>query len=100
MIAQQIPGHVELAVEFDQRRRRARRRLALTGVLVYLVVVSGGLQSPLLPTQLLFTTLFVMLFPRPIAIVPPLLTFPVVAKIQEILSNGQFSSTDRSPSST
>lgn len=63
-------------------------------VLVCLVVLSGGLQSPLLPTQLLFTTLFVMLFPRPIAIVPPLLVFPVVAKIQEILSDGWFSSAD------
>lgn len=63
-------------------------------VLVYLVVVSGGLQSPLLPTQLLFTTLFVMLFPRPLAVIPPLLTFPVVAKIQEILSEGWFSSQD------
>jgi len=50
--------------------------------LVYLVVVSGGLQSPLLPTQLLFTMLFVMLFPRPLAVVPPLMTFPVVALIQ------------------
>lgn len=63
-------------------------------VLVYLVVVSGGLQSPLLPTQLLYTMLFVMLFPRPIAVVPPLLTFPIVAKIQEILNDGWFSSTD------
>lgn len=63
-------------------------------VLVYLVVVSGGLQSPLLPTQLLFTTLFVMLFPRPLAVIPPLLTFPVVAKIQEILSEGWFTSQD------
>lgn len=63
-------------------------------VLVYLVVVSGSLQSPLLPTQLLFTTLFVMLFPRPLAIIPPLLTFPVVAKIQEILSEGRFGSQD------
>jgi hypothetical protein len=33
----------------------------------------GGLQSPLLATQLLFTTLFVILFPRPLAILPPLL---------------------------
>lgn len=63
-------------------------------VLVYLIMVSGGLQSPLLPTQLLYTTLFVMLFPKPLAIIPPLLTFPVVAKIQELLSEGWFTSTD------
>lgn len=62
--------------------------------LVYLIMLSGGLQSPLLPTQLLFTTLFVMLFPTPLAIIPPLLTFPVVAKIQELLSEGNFTSTD------
>jgi signal transduction histidine kinase len=62
--------------------------------LVYLVVVSGGLQSPLLPTQLLFTMLFVMLFPRPLAIVPPLLTFPIVAYIQELSPNTSFTSKD------
>jgi two-component system sensor histidine kinase DegS len=64
------------------------------GALVYLTVVSGGLHSPLLPTELLFTVLFVMLFPRPIAIVPPLLTFPIVAKIQEILTDGFFLTED------
>lgn len=63
-------------------------------VLVYLVVVSGGLQSPLLPTQLLFTMLFVTLFPRPYAVVPPLLTYPIVAAIQETLNGGWFTSGD------
>jgi len=63
-------------------------------VLVYLVMATGGLHSPLLATQLLFTTLFVMLFPRPLAIIPPLLTFPVVAQIQELLSGGRFAPTD------
>jgi two-component system sensor histidine kinase DegS len=63
-------------------------------VLVFLVVSSGGLQSPLLPTQLLFTMLFVMLYPRPFAVIPPLLTFPVVAKIQEIANGGHFDSND------
>ena len=64
------------------------------GALLYLIVVTGGLHSPLLATELLFTTLFVTLFPRPIAIVPPLLTFPIVAKIQEILTNGAFYTED------
>ncbi len=63
-------------------------------VLVYLVVSTGALQSPLLPTQLLFTMLFVMLFPKPLAVIPPLLTFPVVAKIQELLNHGHFDSHD------
>jgi signal transduction histidine kinase len=64
------------------------------GALLYLIIVTGGLHSPLLATELLFTTLFVTLFPRPIAIVPPLLTFPVVAKIQEMLTNGAFYTED------
>jgi signal transduction histidine kinase len=54
-------------------------------VIIYLVVATGGLSSPLIASQLLFTLLFVMLFPRPLAIVPPLLVFPVVAKIDQIL---------------
>lgn len=62
--------------------------------LVYLVAVSGALQSPFLPTQLLFTTFFVLLFPRPIAIIPPLLTFPVVAQIEHLRFEFPFSSTD------
>jgi len=56
-------------------------------VLVYLSTASGGLHSPLLATELLFTTLFAMLFPKPLAIVPPLLTLPVVAKIDQLLGN-------------
>jgi two-component system sensor histidine kinase DegS len=53
-------------------------------VLVWLVTESGGLRSPLLAAQLLFTTLFVVLFPRPLAVVPPLLTFPAVAKLEQV----------------
>ncbi|HEY2030824.1 MAG TPA: sensor histidine kinase [Myxococcales bacterium] len=53
-------------------------------VLVWLVTGSGGLRSPLLAAQLLFTTLFVVLFPRPLAVIPPLLTFPVVAKLEQV----------------
>ncbi len=63
--------------------------------LVYLVAVSGGMQSPLLPTQLLFTMLFAMLFPKPpAAIVPPLLTYPVVALIQVTQADHSFGSQD------
>src|SRR5204863_4330766 len=39
----------------------------------------------LLAAQLLFTILFVVLFPSPIAVVPPLLAFPVVAKASQVL---------------
>ncbi|MBI5549609.1 MAG: sensor histidine kinase [Deltaproteobacteria bacterium] len=52
-------------------------------VMVYLIEASGGLHSPLFATQLMFTTLFVILFPKPLAILPPLLTLPIVAKIDQ-----------------
>ncbi len=54
-------------------------------VLVWLVSATGGLRSPLLAAQLLFTILFVVLFPSPFSVVPPLLTFPAVAKLDQIL---------------
>ncbi len=54
-------------------------------VVVYLIAASGGLHSPLLATQLMYTTIFVMMFPKPLAILPPLLTLPIVAKIDQIL---------------
>ena len=54
-------------------------------VLVWIVAITGGLRSPFLAAQLLFTTLFVVLFPTPLAVVPPLLTFPVVAKLDQLL---------------
>ncbi|MBQ4335146.1 MAG: sensor histidine kinase [Myxococcaceae bacterium] len=54
-------------------------------VAVYLIEASGGLKSPLLATQLMFTVLFVQLFPKPLAILPPLLTLPVVAKLDQML---------------
>jgi len=54
-------------------------------VLVWLVSITGGLRSPLLAAQLLFTILFVVLFPTPLSVVPPLLTFPVVAKLDQML---------------
>lgn len=54
-------------------------------VLVWLAAITGGLRSPLLPAQLLFTILFVVLFPTPLSVVPPLLAFPAVARLQQIL---------------
>jgi two-component system, NarL family, sensor histidine kinase DegS len=53
--------------------------------LVYLVVATGGMKSPLMPTQLVLTMLFALLYPSPLAIVPPLLALPVVAKIDQIV---------------
>ena len=54
-------------------------------VLLYLVAASGGLKSPLMPAQLVFTMLFALLFPSPLHLIPPLLTLPVVAKVGQIL---------------
>ncbi len=54
-------------------------------VMVYMIAASGGLRSPFFATQLLFTLLFVILFPKPLAILPPLLTLPVLAKIDQLL---------------
>ncbi len=45
-------------------------------VLLLLVERSGGIQSPAMPAQLLFTIFFALLFPNPIAILPPLLVLP------------------------
>jgi two-component system sensor histidine kinase DegS len=45
-------------------------------VLLAIVARSGGLESPAMPAQLLFTIFFALLFPNPIAILPPLLVLP------------------------
>ena len=55
--------------------------------LLYLVAASGGLKSPLMPAQLVFTMLFALLFPSPLHLIPPLLTLPVVAKVTQILGH-------------
>jgi signal transduction histidine kinase len=69
--------------------------LTLCFDLVVMVVVvakpqqGGGLANPLLATQLLFTTLFALLYPKPLAILPPLLALPIVTRLDILL--------DRSP---
>jgi two-component system, NarL family, sensor histidine kinase DegS len=61
-------------------------------MVVYVVAkphMAGGLQNPLLAAQLLFTMLFALLFPKPLAILPPLLALPITARLDQLL--------DRSP---
>jgi two-component system sensor histidine kinase DegS len=53
-------------------------------VLMLLVARSGGIQSPAMPAQLLFTIFFVLLFPNPIAIVPPLLLLPAAIMLGQL----------------
>jgi signal transduction histidine kinase len=45
-------------------------------ILLLIVARSGGIQSPAMPAQLLFTIFFALLFPNPVAILPPLLVLP------------------------
>jgi signal transduction histidine kinase len=63
-------------------------------VLVYLIAASGGVHSPLMAAQLLFTTLFAILFPKPLAIVPPLLTLPVMVRIDQLVQTRDVSHLD------
>lgn len=53
--------------------------------LVYLVTVTGGLRSPMMQGQLVYTVLFAIIFPTPLAILPPLLTLPIVTKIEQLI---------------
>ncbi len=50
-------------------------------VLFVLVARSGGVSSPAMPAQLLFTIFFALLFPNPVAIVPPLLLLPAAVVV-------------------
>ncbi len=63
--------------------------LVVMVVVVAKPAVGGGLQNPLLATQLLFTTLFALLYPRPLSILPPLLALPITTRLDQLL--------DRSP---
>jgi signal transduction histidine kinase len=78
-----------------QRAGRIVTYITLCFDLVVMVVVvvkpheGGGLANPLLATQLLFTTLFALLYPKPLAILPPLLALPITARLDQLL--------DRSP---
>lgn len=60
--------------------------LIIMVVLVAKPEVGGGLQSPLLATQLLFTMLFAILFPKPLAILPPLLALPITTRLDLLLN--------------
>ena len=56
--------------------------LALTAM----VLASGGLESPIMAAQVLFTIFFTMLFPRFFTVIPPLLMLPAVARLDLLLS--------------
>ncbi|NOK03501.1 MULTISPECIES: sensor histidine kinase [Myxococcus] len=60
--------------------------VTISVVLIAKPHVGGGLQSPLLATQLLFTTLFAILYPKPLAILPPLLALPITTRLDLLLN--------------
>ncbi len=57
------------------------------GVLLALIARSGGFESPAMGVQLLFTIFFALLFPNPVAIVPPLLVLPAVILASQLMPN-------------
>ena len=60
------------------------------GALTTMVMASGGLESPIMAAQVMFTIFFALLFPRLIAVIPPLLMLPVVARVDQIISGTAF----------
>ncbi|MBI5498568.1 MAG: sensor histidine kinase, partial [Deltaproteobacteria bacterium] len=50
-------------------------------LLVYLISHSGGVRSPVMAAQLVFTIFFALLFPSTTALIPPLLALPVAARV-------------------
>ncbi|MCL2011560.1 MAG: sensor histidine kinase [Cystobacterineae bacterium] len=57
-------------------------------VLLFVQSGKGNLENPLLATQLLFTMFFVLLFPKPISILPPLLVLPITLRLDQLLQHG------------
>ncbi len=52
---------------------------------VYLIIYTGGLRSPLIFLQLLYTMFFALLFTKPLTIIPPLMLLPVIAHIDQLV---------------
>ena len=53
-------------------------------VLLYMINETGGLLSPVMAAQVLFTLFFSLLFPNPIATIPPLLMLPIVVRLGQM----------------
>ncbi len=54
-------------------------------VLMIVIVYTGGFQSPILTTQIVYLIFFTTLFPKPFHILPPLLMLPIIVRIDLIL---------------
>lgn len=62
--------------------------------LTAMVVTSGGLKSPMMAAQVLFTIFFALLFPRLLTILPPFLMLPIVARVDLILGGHSMPASD------
>jgi signal transduction histidine kinase len=56
--------------------------------LASIVLPSGGLKSPMMAAHVMFTIFFALLFPRLVAILPPLLLLPIVARLDVFMQDG------------
>jgi signal transduction histidine kinase len=56
-------------------------------VFAVLIVISGGLNSPILSTQIVYLIFFTTLFQKPLLLLPPLLILPVITRVDLILGN-------------
>ncbi len=52
---------------------------------VYPIIYTGGLRSPIIFLQLLYTTFFALLFTKPLTIIPPLMLLPIIAHIDQLV---------------
>lgn len=54
-------------------------------LLLAIIANTGGIISPVMAAQVLFTLFFSLLFPNPVAIIPPLLALPVIVRISQMV---------------
>jgi two-component system sensor histidine kinase DegS len=59
-------------------------------LLVFLIMASGGMRSPVMAAQLIFTIFFALLFPSTLALIPPLLALPLAGRVDLMLSHEQW----------
>ncbi len=82
-----LAGHVVSYLWIDHRGDRIVYFVSLTLdtlALGSIIVLTGGLASPLMSGHILYAVFFVILYPHPLAILPPLLLLPVIAKIAQL----------------
>jgi signal transduction histidine kinase len=59
-----------------------------------MALASGGLRSPMMAAQVMFTIFFALLFPRLVTILPPFLMLPIVARADLIIDGHPLSAAD------